>query len=59
MSKNSIENLKNNLMTKNLIENIDEILQKDEIKSAIRNFLAGLRKNQILYDLYYKILYFS
>jgi len=56
MSKNSIENLKNNLMTKNLIENIDEIFQKDEIKSAIRNFLAGLRKNQILYDLYYKIL---
>ena len=59
MSKNSIENLKNNLMTKNLIENIDEIFQKDEIKSAIRNFLTGLRKNQILYDLYYKILCFS
>ena len=59
MSKNSIENLKNNLMTKNLIENIDEILQKDEIKSAIRNFLTGLRKNQILYDLYFKMLYFS
>ena len=59
MSKNSIENLKNYLMTKNLIENIDEIFQKDEIKSAIRNFLTGLRKNQILYDLYYKILCFS
>ena len=33
MSKNSIENLKNNLMTKNLIENIDELFKKMKLKA--------------------------
>ena len=51
MSENNIENLKNNLMTKSLIENIDEILQKDKIKNSIRNFLTGLKSNQTLYSL--------
>ena len=51
MSENFIENLKNNLMTKSLIESIDEILQKDKIKNSIRNFLTGLKSNQTLYSL--------
>ena len=51
MSKNSIENLKNNLSTKSLIENIDEILKKDKIKEAIKIRLTSLRDNKMLYKL--------
>ena len=49
MSENSMENLKNNLSTKSLIENIDEILKKDKIKEAIKIRLTSLRDNKMLY----------
>ena len=51
MSENSMENLKNNLLTKSLIENIDEILKKNKINEHIKNHLTGLRANKMLYNL--------
>jgi len=50
MSENFLENLKNNLLTKSLIEHIDEILKKDQIKVPIKNYLACLKENKILYN---------
>ena len=49
MSQNSIENLKNNLLTKSFIENIDEILKKDKNNETIKIRLTGLRDNKMLY----------
>ena len=51
MSENSMENLKNNLSTKSLIENIDEILKKDKNNEAIKIRLTGLRDNKMLNNL--------
>ena len=51
MSQNSIENLKNNLLTKSSIENIDEILKKDKNNEAIKIRLTGLRDNKMLNNL--------
>ena len=50
MLENSIENLKNNLLTKSLIEHIDEILEKDKINFQIKNYLTGLKENKMLYN---------
>ena len=51
MSQNSIENLKNNLLTKSFIENIDEILKKDKNNESIKIRLTGLRDNKMLNNL--------
>ena len=51
MSQNSIENLKNNLLSKSFIENIDEILKKDKNNETIKIRLTSLRDNKMLNNL--------
>ena len=49
--QNRIQNLRNDLLTRSFMENLDEILQNEKMAHNVYTFFTGLKQNKALYKL--------